>query len=93
MVNGKRKRIIKKVYQETVMLTQEEVQEITTTFNMFDKDGSGTIDTNELQLAMQALGIPTTRKEIVNFMEMADKDGSGTIEPDEFKRLMAGMIK
>ena len=42
---------------------------------------------------MQALGIPTTRKEIVNFMEMADKDGSGTIELDEFKMLMAGMIK
>ena len=30
------------------MLTQEEVQEIKTTFEMFDKDGSGTIDTNEL---------------------------------------------
>ena len=51
-VNGKRKRVIKKVYIETVMLTQEEVQEIKTTFEMFDKDGSGTIDTNELQLAM-----------------------------------------
>ena len=42
---------------------------------------------------MQALGIPTTRKQIVEFMELADKDGSGTIEPEEFKRLMAGMIK
>ena len=30
------------------MLTAEEVQEIKTTFEMFDKDGSGTIDTNEL---------------------------------------------
>ena len=42
---------------------------------------------------MQALGITTTRSEIIKFMELADKDGSGTIEPDEFKRLMAGMIK
>ena len=48
IVNGKRKRIIKKIYRETVMLTSEEVQEIKTTFDMFDKDGSGTIDTNEL---------------------------------------------
>jgi Ca2+-binding EF-hand superfamily protein len=62
-------------------------------FNLFDKDGSGTIDAWELKDAMRALGIFVANKEEQKkMMEKADKDGSGTIEEDEFLSLMAELI-
>ncbi len=93
IVDGKRKRVIRKHQTKKVVLTREEVKEIKTTFEMFDKDGSDAIDVYELKDAMKALGLNKTKQEIAKIMESADKDGSGTIEIDEFKALMAGMIK
>lgn len=37
-------------------LTQEEVDEIREAFNLFDSDGSGTIDPKEIQAALASLG-------------------------------------
>ena len=39
------------------MLTKEQVEEIKSAFELFDKDNSGSIDANELRDAMKALGI------------------------------------
>jgi Ca2+-binding EF-hand superfamily protein len=39
------------------MLTKEQVEEIKSAFELFDKDNSGSIDGNELRDAMKALGI------------------------------------
>ena len=36
-------------------LTEEQKQEITEAFNLFDTDGSGSIDSKELKVAMRAL--------------------------------------
>ena len=60
-VNGKRKRVIKKHQTKKVKLTKEEVDEIETTFHMFDKDGSQNIDVYELKDAMKALGLNKTK--------------------------------
>ena len=38
-------------------LTKAEEEEIKTAFNMFDKDGSGNIDLQEMQDAMKTLGV------------------------------------
>lgn len=38
-------------------LTDEEIIEIREAFDLFDTDGSGTIDPKELKAAMQSLGI------------------------------------
>lgn len=60
---------------------------------MFDKDGSSTIDANELKDAMSALGIYAKDKDTLKkLMEKADKDGSGVIELAEFMSLMAELI-
>ncbi len=60
---------------------------------MFDKDGSSTIDANELKDAMSALGIYAKDKDAQKkLMEKADKDGSGAIELAEFMSLMAELI-
>ena len=37
-------------------LTEEQKQEIKEAFDLFDTDGSGTIDAKELKVAMRALG-------------------------------------
>jgi len=60
---------------------------------LFDKDGSATIDANELKDAMSALGIYAKDKDAQKkLMEKADKDGSGAIELAEFMSLMAELI-
>ena len=54
---GKRKKKIKRRKKKKKALTEEEIEEIKKAFNLFDKDGSGSIDVNELRDAMKALGI------------------------------------
>jgi len=73
-------------------LTPEEVQEIKDAFDLFDKDGSQSIDVGELKDAMKALGIHLDKKQVKLLMEKADKDGSGSIDVDEFTSLMAEKI-
>jgi Ca2+-binding EF-hand superfamily protein len=78
---GKRKKRVLRRTRTTKGLTEEECAEIHKVFNLFDKDGSGTIDALELKDAMRALGIfVANREEQKKYMEKADKDGSGTIE-------------
>ena len=60
---------------------------------LFDKDGSGSIDVNELKDAMKALGIYLKKDEVKAKMTKADKDGSGAIDEIEFLALMAEQIE
>jgi ribosomal protein L12E/L44/L45/RPP1/RPP2 len=91
-VDGKRKKKIIRRVKKVKALSEEEVQEIYAAFNLFDKDGSGTIDSHELKDAMKALGIYVNKTSLKKYMQKADKDGSGTIEKGEFLSLMAEMI-
>lgn len=74
---GRMKKVVKRIVKETVYLTQEQVDEIQEAFKLFDKDGSGFIDTEELKDAMRALGFVYDKKKVKELMEQADKDGSG----------------
>ena len=60
-------------------LTEEQKQEIREAFDLFDTDGSGTIDAKELKVAMRALGFEPKKEEIKKMISDIDKDGSGTI--------------
>ena len=53
-------------------------------FAEIDKDGSGTIDTSELQNLLSKLGKYLTPAELKLAVEKIDTDGSGVIEYDEF---------
>ena len=86
------KKIVKRMIKKTVRLTPEQVTEINEAFNLFDKDESGFIDTDELKDAMRALGFVYDKKKVKDLMEQADKDGSGQIDQEEFKALMARFI-
>ncbi|CAA2976717.1 probable calcium-binding CML20 [Olea europaea subsp. europaea] len=69
-------------------LNNQKKQEIREAFELFDTDGSGTIDAKELNVAMRALGFEMTEEEINQMIADVDKDGSGAIDFDEFCYMM-----
>lgn len=69
-------------------LTAQKRKEIKEAFDLFDTDGSGTIDPKELNVAMRALGFEMTPEQIHQMIAEVDKDGSGTIDFDEFVHMM-----
>merc|ERR1711972_651315 len=60
--------------------------------DLFDTDGSGSIDSKELKVAMRALGFEPKKEEIQKMISDVDDDGSGTIEYEEFLRMMTHKI-
>jgi hypothetical protein len=73
-------------------LTEEQKQEIREAFDLFDTDGSGTIDAKELKVAMRALGFEPKKEEIKKMIADIDKDGSGTIDFNEFLEMMTAKM-
>jgi Ca2+-binding EF-hand superfamily protein len=66
-------------------LSEEEIEEIREAFNLFDTDGSGTIDPKELKAAMQSLGFEAKNQTIYQMIGDIDKDGSGEIDFEEVR--------
>ncbi|KAF9198279.1 hypothetical protein BGZ49_000928, partial [Haplosporangium sp. Z 27] len=58
-------------------------------FGRFDKDGSGTISTNELGALMRSLGKDPAGTDLQGMINDVDADGNGTIEFPEFLTLMS----
>merc|ERR1712064_258679 len=73
-------------------LTEEQKNEIKEAFDLFDTDGSGSIDSKELTVAMRALGFEPKKEEIAKMITDVDDDGSGTIEYPEFLSMMTQKI-
>ncbi|XP_052766857.1 calmodulin-beta-like, partial [Mya arenaria] len=69
-------------------LTEEQTGEFREAFNLFDKDGDGTIDTKELGNAMKAMGQSPTEEELRDMIAEVDADGSGSIDFNEFCAMM-----
>ena len=69
-------------------LTEEQRQEIKEAFDLFDTDGSGSIDAKELKVAMRALGFEPSKDEVKRMMAEADREGTGKIEYKDFLDLM-----
>jgi hypothetical protein len=57
-------------------------------FRKYDTDGSGFIDTNELQAALRAVGFEATPAELVQMLGQADLDHDHQIDLREFRHLM-----
>merc|ERR1712070_1047446 len=72
--------------------SEQQLAEIREAFELFDIDGSGTIDAKELSTAMRALGFDDNKDEIRKMIEDIDKDGSGTIDFDEFLSMMTAKM-
>jgi len=68
--------------------TEQEILEFKDAFAMFDIDGGGTIDTDELKQVLTELGDTPTDEEIQEMITMIDENGDGEIDFDEFLNLM-----
>ena len=53
-------------------------------FEITDSDGNGSIDREELEVALRSLGFDLSEKQISGIFERADKDKSGDITVDEW---------
>merc|ERR1711865_233402 len=70
-------------------LTDQQKAELTDAFELFDSDGSGMIDAEEMALAMKALGFEFTNDEVTKLIQEMDKDGDATVDLEEFMLMMA----
>jgi len=75
-----------------VALTAEQRNEIKEAFDLFDVDGSGTIDVKELMVAMRALGFEPRKDEVRRLMDDLDRNNTGTISYEDFVQLMTKKI-
>ncbi|XP_043829521.1 centrin-2 isoform X1 [Dromiciops gliroides] len=69
-------------------LTEDQKQEIREAFDLFDTDGTGTIDVKELKVAMRALGFEPKKEEIKKMISDIDKEGTGKISFNDFLAVM-----
>ncbi len=68
---------------EGKMEDAELVAEFREAFDMFDRDGEGTIGRAEFTAMMRTLGLELSDAELETLWEKVDMDGSGEIEFDE----------
>jgi len=72
-------------------LDDEQMEELREAFNLFDTDGSGTIDVRELKAAMRALGFTAKKAEIRQMLDdhgVRIEENGGAIEFAEFCEML-----
>ena len=63
-------------------------EELKQRFKLFDKDGTGFVDREELRDVMQQLGEKLSEEDIEEMIQDADKNGDGMIDYQEFVKYM-----
>lgn len=76
--------IEKEIEQRELDIPEEELEEYRDAFQLFDKDGSGSITTDEFKKVLKNLGQKVTKQEAEDIVKELDTDGSGAIEFEEF---------
>uniref|UniRef100_A0A286X9I3 EF-hand domain-containing protein n=1 Tax=Cavia porcellus TaxID=10141 RepID=A0A286X9I3_CAVPO len=69
-------------------LTEEQKQEIREAFDLFDADGTGTIDVKELKVATRVVGLEPKKEEIKKMISEIDKEGTGKMNFSDFLTVM-----
>ena len=70
-------------------LTDMQIEEFREAFRVFDVDGSGSIEADELRKLMASVGQIPSDEELSEMIRIADADGSGEVDFYEFVALMA----
>ncbi|XP_033755642.1 calmodulin-A-like isoform X2 [Pecten maximus] len=71
--------------------SSNQVQDLREAFRLFDKDGDGSITTDELGTVMRNLGQYPNTDELNMMLKEIDIDGDGTFSFEEFVQVMANM--
>ena len=74
-------------------LSEEQISFFKEAFNLFDKDGNGFINTNELDSVLRSLGQNPTEVELQEMISEIDSDGNGSVDFPEFLTMMANKMK
>lgn len=74
--------------RESTLLTKGQVEAFREVFELFDKNGGGTIDASELQKTLADVGINIDGADLHEVMLTLDGDGNGEVDFDEFLKLM-----
>jgi len=77
----------------TEYLTEEQVAEFKEAFQIFDKNGDGSISLKELGIVMRSLGQNPSEEDLIAIIEKVDVDKSGEIDFKEFLSIMAIKLK
>ena len=82
-----------------IALSPQQERQIKEIFDLFDTDGGGTIDRQELRVAMTALGFQDAKiddnrrhEEQERMLNTVDSDGSNSVSLEEFRALMKGEL-
>ena len=62
--------------------------ELRAAFKIFDVDGSGMIEIEDIKYALKLMGEPITDDEIKEILEIGDCDKDGSISYEEFMKLV-----
>jgi len=90
---GRRGQKAKHERRDRVQLSEEQKQEIKEAFDLFDTDGSGSIDAKELKVAMRALGFEPKKEEIKKIIsELADTGDIKKLDFNEFVECMTSKM-
>ena len=63
-------------------MMDNKVNETRQNFNLFDKDGSGFLDRNEVKVALESMGDQVTDDEVNGILQQGDVDRDGKISYD-----------
>ncbi|XP_003476823.2 centrin-4-like [Cavia porcellus] len=74
---------------EKIELNETQKQEIKEAFDLFDVNGSGTIQVKELKIAMEALGFEPKKEEVEQMIAEIDQEGVGMISFENFFAIMS----
>lgn len=69
-----------KFFRRKKELKDEQLNEIQDSFDLFDKDGTGTIEAEDLWVVMRALGTEPRKEDIKKLVGEVDKEGTGQID-------------
>jgi calmodulin len=92
-LEDKRARLMKMLNDEEryiyLHLKEKDTEDFRTIFNIFDKDGGGSIEESEIRQVFQSLGQDPTEDEVKTMINSVDENNDGTVDFEEFLLLMA----